>query len=96
MLQFSSPPGYRRSKPALKPKLDPFREIINTILKEDENRPKKQRHTAKRVFDRIQDEYGYEGGYTIVKDYIREKRFRFREMFVPLSHPPGHGQADFG
>ena len=96
MLQYSAPPGYRRSRPALKPKLDPFREIINTILKEDENRPKKQRHTAKRVFDRIRDEYGYEGGYTIVKDYVREKRLRCREMFVPLSHPPGHGQVDFG
>ena len=33
---------------------------------------------------------------TIVKDYVRERRLRRREMFVSLSHPPGHAQADFG
>ena len=31
-----------------------------------------------------------------MKDYVRERRLRRREMFVPLSHPPGHAQADFG
>jgi len=44
----------------------------------------------------LRDEYGYDGGYTIVKDYVREKRLGGQEMFVPLSHPPGHAQADFG
>ena len=56
----------------------------------------KQRHTAKRIFDRLRDEYGFTGGYTIVKDYVRERRIRSREMFVPLHHPAGHAQADFG
>ena len=37
-----------------------------------------------------------EGKETIVKDYIRERGLKMREMFVPLSHPPGHAQADFG
>ena len=31
-----------------------------------------------------------------MKDYVREHHRRRREMFVPLTHPPGHGQADFG
>ena len=53
-------------------------------------------HTAKRIFDRLRDEYGFTGGYTIVKDYVRERRLRSREMFVPLHHPAGHAQADFG
>ena len=48
------------------------------------------------VTDRLGDEYGFTGGYTIVKDYVRERRLRSREMFVPLSHSPGHAQADFG
>ena len=65
-------------------------------LESDKDKPRKQRHTAKRIFERIQDEHGYGGGYTIVKDYVREKRLRCREMFVPLSHPSGHAQADFG
>jgi transposase len=58
--------------------------------------PRKQRHTAKRVFDRLRDGCGFTGGYTIIKDYMREREQRRQEVFVPLSHPPGHAQADFG
>lgn len=56
----------------------------------------KQRHTAKRIFERLRDEHGYAGGQTVVKDYVRIARGRLRETFVPLSHPPGHAQVDFG
>ena len=96
MLMFSVPPGYRRSKPPRRPKLDPFLGIIAAILTEDQGRPGKQRHTAKRIFERLRDEHGYAGRLTVVKDYVREYRLRQREMFVPLSHEPGHAQADFG
>ena len=65
-------------------------------MAEDKGRPRKQRHTAKRIFGRLRDECGFDGGYTIVKDYVRSKKRGSREMFVPLSHPPGHAQADFG
>ena len=44
----------------------------------------------------LRDEYGFDGQYTTVKDYVRENRRQTREMFVPLSHPPGHAQCDFG
>ena len=96
ILAHSVPPGYRRVQPPKRPKLDPFTEIIDRILEEDRSRPKKQRHTAKRIRERLRDEHGFEGGETIVKDYVRERRRRLREMFVPLAHPPGHAQADFG
>ena len=96
MLAFSVPPGYRRSKPPVRPKLDPFTGIIDQILDEDRRRPAKQRHTSKRIFERLRDEHGYGGGITIVKDYVHERRQRQREMFVPLRHDPGHAQADFG
>src|SRR6187397_3453773 len=96
MLAFSVPPGYRRSRPAARPKLDPFTGIIDAILAADEARPKKQRHTAKRIFERLRDEHGYAGGITIVKDYVRAQRLRHREVFVPLRHDPGHAQVDFG
>ena len=96
MLAFSVPPGYRRSRPPARPKLDPFTGIIDAILAEDEGRPKKQRHTAKRIFERLRDEHGYAGGITIVKDYVRAHRLRHREVFVPLRHDPGHAQVDFG
>ena len=57
---------------------------------------RKQRHTAQRIFERLKDEYGFDGQYTIVKDYVREHRRQTKEMFVPLSHPAGHAQCDFG
>src|SRR5437660_4979964 len=96
MLAFSVPPGYRRGRPPARPKLDPFTGIIDGILAEDEGRPRKQRHTAKRIFERLRDEHGYAGGITIVKDYVLARRLRQREVFVPLRHDPGHVQADFG
>ena len=96
MLAFSVPPGYRRSGPPLRPKLDPFVGIIDRILEEDKERPAKQQHTSKRIFERLRDEHGYTGGITVVKEYVQVRRLRSREMFVPLRHDPGHAQIDFG
>ena len=96
MMAFSVPPGYRRSRPPARPKLDPFIGIIDQILEEEKRRPVKQRHTSKRIFERLRDEHGFGGGLTIVKDYVQERRLRQREVFVPLRHDPGHAQADFG
>src|SRR6202158_5828389 len=96
MLAFSVPPGYRRSRPPVRPKLDLFTGIIDQLLLEDEGRPKKQRHTSKRIFERLRDEHGYAGGLTIVKDYVLSRRLRHREVFVPLGHQAGHAQVDFG
>src|SRR5689334_14683321 len=53
MLTFSVPPGYRRSRPPARPKLDPYTGIIDGILAADEGRPRKQRHTSKRIFERL-------------------------------------------
>ena len=84
------------ASPVRRPKLDAFTGVIDRILEEDRSAPRKQRHTAKRIFERLRDEHGFEGGYTIVKDYVRERRLRSREVFVPLAHDPGHAQVDFG
>ena len=96
MLAYSVPPGYRRKSPPRKPKLEPYTGVIDQILDDDQWVHRKQSHPAKRIFERLRDEYGFDGGYTIVKDYVRENRRQTREMFVPLSHPPGHAQCDFG
>ena len=96
MLSYSVPPGYRRQNPPKRPKLSPFTGVIDRILEDDLRRPRKQRHTAQRIFQRLRDEHGFGGQYTIVKDYVREHRRQTKEMFVPLSHPPGHAQCDFG
>src|SRR5947208_1141580 len=96
MMKFSMPPGYVRKKPPAKPKLDPFIPVIDRILGVDKSRPKKQLHTAKRIFERLRDEYGFTGAITIVQDYVAGWRRRAQGLFVPLVHPPGHAQADFG
>ena len=96
MMAYSVPPGYRRENSPRRRKLESFTGIIDRILEDDLGMPKKQRHTAQRIFERLKDEYGFPGQYTIVKDYVREHRRRTQEMFVPLSHPPGHAQCDFG
>ncbi len=96
ILKHSVPPGYRRAGAPARPKLDPFVKIIDQILEEDKSRIKKYRHTAKRIYERLRTEHGFSGGITIVTDYVREQRRRMREVFVPLSHEPGHAQVDFG
>ena len=96
MLQYAVPPGYQRQQPIKRPKLGPWLGVIDAILEEDKQRPSKQRHTAKRIFDRLREEHQFTGGYTIVKDYVRGEQIRGREMFVPLTHAPGEAQADFG
>ena len=96
MLAYAVPPGYQRQQPAKRPKLGPWVGVIDAILEEDKARPAKQRHTAKRIFERLREEHQFTGGYTVVKDYIRSATQRGREMFVPLTHPAGEAQADFG
>ena len=96
MCRFSLPPGYTRTKPVTKPKLGALLPVVDAILEADRTAPVKQQHTAKRIFERLRDEHGYAGGATVVKDYVRIARGRLRETFVPLAHPPGHAQVDFG
>jgi transposase len=96
MLAHSEPPGYRQRQQRAKPKIGPFLGIIEQILTDDQKVHRKQRHTAKRILDRLRDERGYTGGYTAVKEAVRYWRARHREVFVPLVHSPGEGQVDFG
>jgi transposase len=90
------PPGYRQSVARPKTKLGPYLGVIEEILIQDRDAPPKQRHTAKRIFERLRDEYGYPGGITQVKEAVARHRRHAREVFVPLSHPPGEAQFDFG
>jgi transposase len=96
MVAFSVPPGYRREQAAKRPKLDAWVGVIDAVLEDDKSRPAKQRHTAKRVWERLREEHRFTGGYTIVKDYLRSSKLGSRKMFVPLTHPAGEAQADFG
>jgi transposase len=57
--------------------------------------PRKQRHTAKRIWERLRED-GFTGGYTVVKDAVRELTQKNQEVFVPLVQCPGEAQVDFG
>lgn len=96
ILDHPEPPGYRRTTPRPRPKLEPLLPVLHQILEDDRKAPRKQRHTAKRVFERLRDEHGYTGGLTVVKEAAASWKTRSAEVFVPLAHPPGEAQVDFG
>jgi len=74
ILTQSSPPGYRRSQRPKRPKIDPYVDRIRAILEQDQHIHRKQRHTAKRIWERLQEE-GFTGGYTIVT-YLEARQER--------------------
>lgn len=96
MCAYAVPPGYRRPRSPVSPTLAPFVPIIEAILEADKTVHAKQRHTAIRILERLRDEHGFAGGYTLVREYVNGVALRSKEMFVPLSHRPGHAQVDFG
>ena len=82
-------------------KLEPVKPIINGWLTEDKSAKRKQRHTAKRVFDRLQKEYSsiFDCSYRTVAGYVANKKkeiYSFEEGFLPLKHIRGEAQLDFG
>jgi transposase len=79
----------------VRPKIDPHLAWIRAILASDKAVPRKQRHTAKRIFDRLVREHHYQGGYTAVKEVVREILRTTQEVFMPLAHRPGEAQVDF-
>jgi transposase len=95
ILTHTEPPGYRKTK-TRGSKVDPFLSIIQEILESDKQSHRKQRHTAQRIFERLRDEHGYAGGRTIVSMAVRKLKQQNKEVFLPLSHPPGEAQVDFG
>jgi len=91
----SQPPGYQRTKSIEKTKICPYLKRIKAIIEADKQMPKKQRHTAKRIWELLQAEE-FDGGYTIVKDAVRQIKKTSKEVFMPLSQRPGEAQVDFG
>jgi transposase len=89
------PKKYQRQ--AMPSVVDSFKPVIDEILRADEEAPRKQRHTAAKIFRRLRDEHAYAGGYDRVRRYIGSKGRAQRETFIPLDHEPGQRlEADFG
>lgn len=94
ILGHAAPPGFA-CPPRERRKLGPYVARIEALLASDREMPRKQRHTAKRIFELLRAE-GYEGGYTQVKEAVRAIKRTSQEVFVPLLHRPGEAQMDFG
>ena len=83
------------------PKLDPFKADIDTWLTEDKKAKRKQRHTARRIYDRLVKEHmgTFTCSYRTVAGYVAKRKkeiFGQRPGYLPLEHIPGEAQADFG
>jgi len=90
-----SPGSYQRASPP-HPKLGPYIPFIEGYLEEDKHLPVKQRHTKQRIYDRLRTEHGYPHSLRAVSDYLLKKERSRRAEFIPLSHPHGQAQFDFG
>ena len=81
------------------PVLGKYIPAIDRILEEDKRAPRKQRHTAQRIYTRLQKEQGYNGSYSSIKEYVRKKRTLLTESpggYLPLEHHQANAQLDFG
>ncbi len=96
-IQNSEVPVYRRTAPIRYPVLQPVIPLIDNWLKEDESQPKKQRHTATRIWIRLKEEAGFTGDESTIRRYVHKKRLVVPEVFIPLAYQPGSdAQVDWG
>jgi transposase len=81
------------------PVLQDYLPIIDEWLEGDLKEPRKQRHTAQRIYNRLVKEHGFQGSYSSVRRYVQKKKAKLRQKlagYLPLLHPPCHAQIDFG
>ena len=100
-------PKERKQPPKRGSRLDAYRVVIDDWLRSDLDAPRKQRHTAKRIFDRLLDEHDGAGvvSYWMVREYVATRRREIRvevgrepaNAFIPQEHLPGReAEVDFG
>jgi transposase len=94
-------PVYRMKTRRKSPVMDRVHAVVDQWLREDENAPRKQRHTAKRIYDRLVADYDFTGAEVTVRRYVRERRKSMGlgkiEAMVPLiSETPGEAEVDWG
>lgn len=82
-------------------KLSPYKDIVTKWLTDDKKAPHKQRHTAKRVHDRLKELYPdeFDAHERSVRKFVAKLKKELQlsvDGFLPLEHPPGEAQADFG
>lgn len=97
VLGLEKPPGYRLSKPREPRVLGSYTQVIEAWLQEDDGKPRKQRHTGQKVFERLRDEHGFPGSASTVRRFISQWKGQGKEVFVPIAFAPGEeAQVDWG
>jgi len=95
-LTHPTPPGYQRVKPADSPVMGPVSGIVDAWLEQDRDRPRKQRHTAQRIYERLRDEHSFTGSPSTVRRYVARRKAVKQEVFLPLRFDPGEeAQVDW-
>ncbi len=99
-------PVERKEYSARGSKLEPFEPVIDAILRADLDAPRKQRHSAIRIYQRLIDEHALTGvSYSVVQRYIQDRRPQIlaesgrgpAKIFIPQTHHPGEeAEVDFG
>jgi len=97
----SEPFGYSPRTTQPYPVLEPYLPVIDQWLEEDKKQPKKQRHTARRIYDRLVREYGFTGGRSTVRHYVRGAKVHLglnvAKAFIPLDPEVGReAEVDWG
>jgi transposase len=96
-LRDASVPEYHLFKARSCPVMDPFKAVIERWLEEDKIQPRKQRHTAHRIYERLVNEHYFTGSERTVRQYVSRLKPKFQEMFIPLEFDPGaDAQCDWG
>ncbi len=89
--------SYTMSEPRACPVMDPHREVILKWLRDDQEAPPKQYHTARRVFDRLCEDRGFTGAESTVRRYLARLRNSRPEVFIPLTADPAEVvEVDWG
>lgn len=99
LLEDSQVPTYTLKGPRPRPVTGPYQEVIRTWLTEDLQAPRKQRHTARRVYDRLVAERGFGGSESIIRKVVAELKREIapKKGFLPLEADPGEqAQVDWG
>ena len=92
-----SVPQYHLATPKACPVMGPFRGIVEVWLEQDRYSPRKQRHTAHRIYDRLVSEYSFGGSERTVRHHVNKLRPRLEELAIPLEFDPGaDAQCDWG
>lgn len=96
-LESSEIPKYTLAREKPCPVMDPYKGIIQSWLESDKTAPPKQIHTARRIYLRLAEEYGFTGAESTVRRYIHKLKDEKVEMFIPLSAGCGEqAQVDWG